>query len=53
MVLGSANCVIYGSVTHRNDFSREKNRGRGDSKFYRNDVNLTATILIVACLQGK
>ena len=42
MVLGSARCVIYASVRHRNDFSREKNRGRGDSddsKFYRNDVN--------------
>jgi len=42
VVLGSASCVIYGSVTHRNDFSREKNRGRGDSddsKFYRKDVN--------------
>ena len=42
MVLGSASCVIYGSVTHLNDFSCEKNRGRrdsNDSKFYRNDVN--------------
>ena len=42
MVLGSASCGIYGNVTHFNDFSREKNRGRGasdDSKFYRKDVN--------------
>ena len=42
MVLGSASCGIYGNVSHLNDFSHEKNRGRGasdDSKFYWNDVN--------------
>ena len=42
MVLGSARCVLYGGVTHVNDFSREKNRGRGakdDSKFYWNVLN--------------
>lgn len=57
MVVGSARCVLYGSVTHVNDFSREKNRERGVSntysKFYSNALNQTATISIVKCIQGK
>ena len=42
MVLGSASCVIYGSASHLNDFSRENNwrSGASDgSKFYWNVVN--------------
>ena len=44
MVLGSASCVVYGSVTHVNDFSREITE-EGELR--------TTVSSIGMCIQGK